>query len=494
MARKRKPAQNSEVPFRTTRFEDPAMKVREALSYASLSRPSLAAALGQSYNGQRDLYDALGWKDSLEFSDYLGKFLRDGVSKRVVCAFPDATWRGKPIIFDTDDPDWSEFEKKWNDLCRLQKVYHYLRRADRLAGIGRYSVMLLGFNDGKGLETPLAEGSATELSYIQPYKEDNANIKNIINNTQNEYYGKPEFYHLKVTDRAEAPKIIVHHSRVIHIAEDTLESETFGTPRLESVYNIIQTLELVWGGAGEMYWRGAYPGIGWMLDPEIQLTNTQIEQMDEAIRDFMHNLRRDVQLQGVTPHEFKPQAVSPKEHVQVLLWLISAGTGIPVRILTGSERGELSSIQDEANWNDRVMERREDFAEPCILRPFIDRLIYAGVLPQPQDEQYMVEWPVIDALNENEQATIALIYARALGEYYRSGAYEIMEPQVFLEEIMHWPQEQIVKALEYIDEKEQERMEREEKELEMAMKDWDRNANSPQATPGGSRKRDYQKQ
>ena len=39
----------------------------------------------------------------------------------------------------------------------------------------------------------------------------------------------------------------------------------------------------------------------------------------------------------------------------------------------------------------QIQERHEQFAEPSILRPFIDRLIWLGALPAPVG--YEVEWP-----------------------------------------------------------------------------------------------------
>ena len=70
--------------------------------------------------------------------------------------------------------------------------------------------------------------------------------------------------------------------------------------------------------------------------------------------------------------------------------LISAASGIPLRIMTGSERGELASTQDDGNWASRIEERQLHFAEPMILRPLIDRLIELRALPEPSDGEYQL--------------------------------------------------------------------------------------------------------
>ena len=126
----------------------------------------------------------------------------------------------------------------------------------------------------------------------------------------------------------------------------------------------------------------------------------------------------------------------PENIVDTELKLISGASNIPVRILTGSERGELASSQDENNWNHRVDERRLDFAEPLILRAFIDRLIDFGILPRPKNGLYTVTWPDLDALSEKEQAEIAKSKTEAIAMYVKSGASILIPPTFFLTKIM----------------------------------------------------------
>src|SRR5690606_27397069 len=106
-------------------------------------------------------------------------------------------------------------------------------------------------------------------------------------------------------------------------------------------------------------------------------------------------------------------------------------TGIPKRILIGSERGELSSEQDENNWAARVTERRGNHATPRIIRPTIDRLIRYGVLPQPAGG-YDVEWPESDSLGEEKRALIAKTKAEAVSLYVSMpGTEQVVPPQEF---------------------------------------------------------------
>jgi hypothetical protein len=102
----------------------------------------------------------------------------------------------------------------------------------------------------------------------------------------------------------------------------------------------------------------------------------------------------------------------------VELWLISAATGIPLRILMGSERGELASSMDERNWAHRVNERCRNYVGPIILTAFIDRLIDVGLLSEPSTGQgYTIEWKDPDALGEKDSAEVGLRRTEALAKY-----------------------------------------------------------------------------
>jgi hypothetical protein len=129
--------------------------------------------------------------------------------------------------------------------------------------------------------------------------------------------------------------------------------------------------------------------------------------------------------------------------------MIAAASGIPKRLLIGSERGELSSTQDESNWNQNIQDRREQYAENAILRPLIDRLISYGVLPQPEDEDYDVQWPDLWTPSEKEKADTASSVATALKAYASApGASTIVPERFFLRKILGWPDEDVEAAME----------------------------------------------
>jgi hypothetical protein len=122
---------------------------------------------------------------------------------------------------------------------------------------------------------------------------------------------------------------------------------------------------------------------------------------------------------------------------------ISSETGIPLRVLTGSERGELASTQDTTEWLTFVQARREDHAESRIVRPSIDRLIELGLLPAPS-EDYTVAWKDLFSISEKSRVEIGKGRANALREYtYSPVAQAIIPPDAFLEKFLGFTTEEI---------------------------------------------------
>jgi len=417
---------------------------RELMALAStmVSRAKLASALGKSYDGDRNIYTALGYKTSPTFDDYYARYSRQDIAKRIVNAPADSSWRKKPEVSESEDGE-TAFEKAWTELLDDTLVYHYLTRVDRITGIGEYGVLLMGFDDGLELYEPIEK--AKQLLYIRPYSQINATVKNWDTDTGSERYGKPLLYSLKPAnaERTTVQPLEVHYSRVLHIAENCEEDDIYGTPRLKSVLNRLQDLELVSGGSAEMFWRGAFPGLGFQADADAEWDPQVLTDLRTEIEEYMHGMKRYLRLKGIDIEQLTPQVADPSKHISVLIDLISGATGIPKRILIGSERGELASSQDENNWNARVAERREDFAEPIILRPFINKLIEVGVLPEPKDG-YTIFWPPITSPDEKTDADVLKIKTEAITKYSATpGADLLIPPDFYLTKFLGLSEEEV---------------------------------------------------
>ena len=406
-----------------------------------VNRLTLGYKMGVQYEGSRDLYKALGYKETLIYRDFYNRYTRQAMAKAIIDRPVMATWSGDLDLIEPEEAEDTEFEEAWDSLDRKLGMKALLSRVDRLTGIGRYGVLLLGLNDvtsPTSFQQPALK-SNYKLIYIKPFGEETAKIESYETNPKNERYGKPLFYNINIVDAATqtSQTVKIHYTRIIHITDDNLESDVFGTPRLEPVFNNLMDLDKVTGGDAEMFWRGARPGYHGKLDPEFMATEAFKTKLQDDLDEYEHNLRRFIINEGVDLKALEVQISDPTPHVDVILQNISAETGIPKRVLTGTERGELASTQDTTEWLSYVQARREDHAEPRIVRPTVDRFIELGILPKPLHDDYQVKWQDLFSISEKAKVEIGVRRAEALRNYtYNAMAGVIMPPDAFLEKCL----------------------------------------------------------
>jgi hypothetical protein len=380
-------------------------------------RSRLAEIVGKTFGGKRDLYRALGYKRVLDIQDYRSRYERNAVANRIVKALPMATWKGGADVIEDDNPSTeTTFEAAWSDLAERLKIWQVLKRADILAGIGRYSIILIGA-PGE-LETPLLSVNPDEIAYLQPYAEDDAKIQEFETDITNPRFGHPRFYNVSRTNMASSTVLNaaqvgrrVHYTRVIHVADGLLDDSIFGEPRLQAIWNLLDDLEKVTGGGAEAFWRRADRGMQFDLDPTLTLDQPAKDAMKEQIKEYEHGLRRYLTTRGVDVKELGSDVADFSKPVESIISQIAAGTGIPQRVLMGSEQAKLAATMDRSNWDDRVQDRREDFADPYIVRPFIDRMISLGALPEPGPTGYDVKWTQLRVLDDSQRADVAVKWA-----------------------------------------------------------------------------------
>ena len=185
-----------------------------------------------------------------------------------------------------------------------------------------------------------------------------------------------------------------------------------------------------WAGSAEFFWRGASRLIGLEGREDAHLGPEDEATFKKAIEEFQYRLKDYIRVEGVTIKELSGAAASPRDHFDVLIDLIAGTTGIPKRILTGSERGELASTQDQEAWLQRISRRQTTFAEQSMLRPLIDRLVLLRALPTPA-QPYTVVWENLLALSAAKQAEVAQHVATALNQYAPNMADTIVPPEEF---------------------------------------------------------------
>ena len=387
--------------------EAASLRVGEAIL---TSRADLFNRIGIGFGGKRDNWKALGYERNLRFQDYLEAYRRGDIAQRVVDAPAKATWRNPPTVGDAAGPR-GPLAQAWQDLLEAQSLYRELERADIRARIGKFGVLFLGF-PGDFARPPR---SGAKLLYVSSFMQNKVSVESFVSDVHDPRFGLPEAYNIDMQGSLGSTALAkrkVHHSRVIHIAEDAIEDDIFGKPALEAVFNRLFDLEKVVGGAAESVWKTFDRGLFIKLADDADIDKESIAEFDNNIENYVHGLQRVIKARGMDIEQLGTGAADPRGHFQVLASIISGTTGIPQRILFGSERGQLASSMDERNWNARIRERQMTFAEPLILRPLIERMVALQVLPEPEG-RLVIDWPDLNALSETEKLQNAKLLAQA---------------------------------------------------------------------------------
>lgn len=231
-----------------------------------------------------------------------------------------------------------------------------------------------------------------KLLFLRPFDESMVQIVRYEWNVGNPRFGMPVMYRITLNDPRDQHSgvglpmatVFVHWSRVIHFADNLNSSEIFGSPRMRPVLNRLLDLQKIYGASAEGYWQAAFTGIALETHPQLG-GDVTIDSADvkNQLENYVNSLQRYLALTGMSAHTLAPQVSDPTSQIAGHIEAICIQMGIPIRIFKGSERGELASSQDDAQWNDRIRARQLGYVTPRIIVPFIDRLISVGVLPEP---------------------------------------------------------------------------------------------------------------
>lgn len=421
---------------------------------------TLSTRLERLLDPRRDVYEECGYPGigELTITHYKDMYDREPIAARVVQVMPQESWMITPEVFETaNSTAETPFEMAIRDLNKSLKgkswhndeegglIWNYMERLDELSGIGSFGVMLAGIDDGLPLDEPYepAPGPTAKrnLKYLRVFDESQVTITGWDNDPNSDRFGYPEIYTITITDEStnyehstkQATNTHrVHHSRIIHVADNLGSSESFGIPRQKQVYNRLYDLVKLYSSSPEMYWKGAFPGLSVESHPQLGGdVDFDKKEIAEEIHKMMNTLQRVSMTTGATVKSISPQVVDPTPQIKVTLEAICIKIGIPVRIFMGSERGELASSQDDSSWNDRLAYRQNRHITPHIVCQFFDRLIDMNVLPEPT-EGYKVKWPDLNTLDDETKANVLQKRTQALVQFFQSDIFMQFDLEEFL--------------------------------------------------------------
>ena len=277
-------------------------------------------------------------------------------------------------------------------------------------------------------------------------------------NVNNPRFGMPVMYRVTLNDPREVHSgiglplatVFVHWSRLIHLADvhaNAGSSDVFAPPVLRPVLNRCLDLYKLPAAAAEGYWQSGTPTRVFETHPQLggDVLFNKAEAKDD-VENLINSLQKVLFGRGGSWKLLAPAMVDPSPFIKTQIELICIQQGVPVRIFEGAERGQLASSQDDSNWNDRVTGRMNGYLTPCLICPFIDRLIVLGVLSEPTT--YSVEWPDLESMSEKDKASIFQIVVSTLVAYVQGGGEALVPPRELLTKFLHLDEEEVDAILE----------------------------------------------
>lgn len=437
---------STEIPVSGTPTGEAGVLTHEPKAYAILRDRRGSGGLGILDLSTERLYRNCLYPEKVTFRNYYNMYSRNNVAARVIETFPDYTWNVMPTVTDKNGPK-SRFSKSVTALLNMQipwqdglkqSLFTSLKQLDVLGGIGGESLLVFGFADGGRLDRPVKKTTNCRISWVKVLHNGQFEVHKREENEDSPNYGDAVLYKTLAFNNPQesnfanhiAPGKLIHASRCVHFKESV--GLPYGVSRIQKCYNQLLDIVKLSGASAEVYWLGAFSGLAVETDPNATLGEESREAMKEEVKKYFDGLARSLMFEGAKAKLLYPAIVSPKEHFELQITMISIATSVPRRFLTGAEAAKLASQQDTINWMERVMNRRDNFIGPKVVISAVQRCIDAGVLAEPKGDELNVSWPRTQSIALNERAVAARNMTEGVAKYLSSGMSEVMPFREYL--------------------------------------------------------------
>ena len=301
-----------------------------------------------------------------------------------------------------------------------------------------------------------------ELTFLNVFSEASVMVTQWESNRSSPRFNQPVFYNITFNQdlgsqysgyNPPMSTAMVHWTRVIHIpGPNNIHSNGLkAQSELEVLLRVLMNLDKLFAASGEGYWKSCFVGLALSTHPQLG-KNVKVDKVDlkSQMENWDNSLTRTLYLMGMEATTIAPQVIDPTPFIERNVEAICIKKGIPKRIFLGSERGELSSSQDEGDWNDKLAAYWKQYLIPRVFVPVYDRLIMVGVLSEPGEDGYHIDVPDMDAQTAKEKADVALVITQAMQTAVTSGLFTsgLIDEYSWLTGVCKFPEDEVEQWLE----------------------------------------------
>ncbi len=388
--------------------KDDFQSVNNLVSELDRMLPNFMASLtGMQFKSHRDFYTIFGWERQVSATLCRALYENHGIAKVANDVPIDTTWRNLPKITSGS----TDFDSKLTTLNNRIDLFGAMKNVDRISGIGRYGIMVLGIA-GQSYESALKKFKLDQLKKIDVYQESEINLDVEQKKGKD---GKTESYY-SIKNYVIGGKR-VHPSRIIHVAENSLDG-IFGQSRLIPIYNQLHDMWKISGSSAEQFYMSASLLLSAQGRKDYRIKEADGTALKEKLLELVNRAKGFLVSNGFDIKNIAPDIVSPKDSWEVHEKFISASRRIPRRILFGSEMGQLASSQDQSNYYEHIESRQKNYVNPKIIRPVIEVLLAYSDL---NATAYEVAWDKLSSLTDKEVAISYHQYADSIKKLKEAG-------------------------------------------------------------------------
>lgn len=334
---------------------------------------------------------------------------------------PDREWDGGPL----------RYSLQVNRVGRDRPTGNADRRRP---GAGKQ-----GGRPGPGGKSADQAEQPLRLVSLRSFPERFARVLRYETNPLSPRYGRPTAYQITLTDPEEAVSgsampaaqtVDVHWTRVIHVCERG-ERGVFHIPPMKQVLNNLLGIRKIDAASPEAVWKGAIQLMVVSTLPTAPDMPVDSAQLKDMIEEVDNGFQRWMLLRGLQVNSVPPTVIDPKAHSDNQIEKICIKEGCPVPVFKGYEIGEQASENNDADWRARVRQRQHGHATLNLVCPLVNRLIWTGVLPEPQAGTYKVRWPDNSRVSAADKAAVMAQRTTAWNTYLAGPMAQAVAPQDF---------------------------------------------------------------
>ena len=354
---------------------------------------------GISRDQARNINDDFGYPNRIEFLQFHNMYSRNALAFAAIQKIVKKCYQSYPTLKQSED---SDDETPQEQLIRQHfakiRFWQNFIEADRRGMVGGYAGLILRIADGKKFNEPvesLAGAGVESIVEVIPAWRGQLRVSKYINEIDDPDYGKPAAYQYNEAEMIEnqatetQPRSFeVHPDRVLIMSRDgTIHADSLLLPG----YNALLDVEKIIGAGGEGFWRNARAAPIISVDKEIQ--HAEILQafgaknsdelqskLDDRVKGLLKGFKNYLMLKGITVTYPNVALPSPEHYFKNSVEFFASSVDIPFKILIGNVTGERSSTEDNKEWAQTCMSRREE-----VIIPIIEQLIFR-----------LQEWNAID--------------------------------------------------------------------------------------------------